>query len=90
MENYVETFQSSKLNLFSSCLTVYDSPVKIVWLQAVVFSKHGILQFSGNDHLFKYYPEKVPLNWFNYFNCSKQTCIQVSKFSFALEECHFQ
>ena len=75
---------SSKLNFSSSSFIADDSHVKIIWLHAVAFSKHDILHFWGNVHLFKYYPLKVPQNDFNSFNCSNQTCIQVSKFSFGI------
>ena len=77
---------SSKLNFSSSCFIVDDSHVKIVWLHVVVFSEHDTLRFWDNFHLFKCYPVKVPQNCFNSFNYSNQTCIQVSKFSFALDK----
>ena len=78
--------RSSKLNFSSSCFIADDSHIKIVWVHVVVFSKHDILHFWDNVYLFKYYPVKVPQNCFNSFNYSNQTCIQVSKFSFALDK----
>ena len=77
---------SSKLNFSSNCFIADDSHVKIVWLHVVVFSEHDILHFWDNVHLINYYPVKVPQNCFNSFNFSNQTCIQVSKFSFALDK----
>ena len=62
------------------------SHIKIVCLHIVVFSEHDILHFWDNVQLFKYYPVKVLQNCFNSFNYSNQTCIQVSKFSFALDK----
>ena len=78
--------RSSKLNFSSSCFIADDIHLKIVWLHEVVFSERDILYFRDNVHLFKYYRVKVPQNGFNSFNCSNQTCIQVSKFSFALDK----
>ena len=77
--------RNSKLNFSGSCSIADDSHIKIVWLHVVVFSEH-ILHFWDNFHLFKYYPVKVPQICFNSFNYSNQTCIQVSKFSFALDK----
>ena len=78
--------RSSKLKFSNSCFLVDDRHVKIVWLHVVVFSEHGILHFSDNFHLFKYYSVKAPQNCFNSFNYSNQTRIQVSKFSFTLDK----
>ena len=78
--------RKSKLNFSSSCFIADNNHVKTLWLHVVVFSEHDILHFLDNVHLFKYYPVKVPQNCFNYFNWSSQTCIQVSKFSFALNK----
>ena len=80
----IESMQEFKIKLFDSCLIADDSHVKIVWLQVVVFSEYDTLNCCA--HLFKYYPVKVPQNCFNTFNCSNQPCIQVSKFSFALDK----
>ena len=81
----IESVQEFKIKLFSSsCFIADNSHVKIVWLHVAVFSKHDILHFWDNFHLFKFYPVKVPQNCSNSFNYSNQTCIQVSKFSFAL------
>ena len=77
--------RSSKLNFSSSCSIADDSHVKTVWLHVVVFSEHNILHFCDDVHLVKYYLVKVPLNCLNSFNYSNQTCIQVSTFSFALD-----
>ena len=74
--------RSSKLNFSSSCFIADDSQVKIAWLLVVVFSEYHIFHFWDNVHFFKHYPVKVPQNCFNSFNCSNQTCTQVSKFSF--------
>ena len=76
----------SKLNFSSNCFIADDSHVKIVWIHVVVFSEHDILHFSDNFYLFKHYLMKVTLNCFNSLNNSNQTCIQVLKFSFALDE----
>ena len=86
VQEKLKACRNSKLNFLSSCFTVDGSHVKIVWLRVVVFSEHFILHFWHNVHLFKYYPVKVTRNCFNSFNCSNQTCIQLSKFSFALDK----
>ena len=86
LQGIMKVCRSSKLNFSSSCFIVDDSHIKIVWQHVVVFSEHDILHFLYNVHLFKYYPVKVPKNCFNFFNCLNQTCIQVSKFSFALDK----
>ena len=78
--------RNSKSNFPSTCFIAHDSHVIIVGLHLVVCSKHDILHFWDNVHLFKYYPVKAPQNCFYSFNYSNQTCIQVSKFSFALGE----
>ena len=78
--------RSSKLNFSSSCFITDDSHVKIVWLHVAVFSEHDLLDFWDNIQLFKYHPVKVPQNCFNSYNYSNQTCIQVSKFSCALDK----
>ena len=41
---------------------------------------------SDNVHLLKYLPIKVPRNGFDSFNCTNQTGMQISKFSFALDK----
>ena len=86
VQEKLKACRSSKLNFSSSCFIADDSHVKIVWLHVVVFSKHDVFLFWDNVHLSKYYPVKAPQNCFNSFNYSNQTCIQVSKFSFALDE----
>ena len=73
-------------NFSSSCFIADDSHVKIIWPHVVVFSKHDILHFWDNVHLFKYYPVTVPQNYFNSFNYSNQACIQVFKFSFVVDK----
>ena len=83
VQEKVKACRRLKLNFLSSCFIADGSHTKIVWLNAVVFSGHDILFFLDNVHLFKYYPVKVHQNCFNTFNCSIQTCMQVSKFSFA-------
>ena len=75
--------RSSKLNFLRNC---FIADVKIAWLHVVVFSEHDILHFRDNVHLFKHHPVKVPQNYFNSFNCSNQTCIQLSKSSFDLDK----
>ena len=77
---------AGKLNTLSNCFIENDSHVKTVWLHIAVFSEHDTLHFGDNIHLFKYYPVKVPKNCYNSFNCSNQTCIQVSKYLLALEK----
>ena len=84
VQEKLKAYKSSKSNFSSSCFIADDSHVNIVWLYAVVFSEHVILHFWDNSHLFKYYPVKVPQKCFNSFTCSNQTCVKVSKFSFAL------
>ena len=86
VQEKLKTCRSSKLNFSSSCFIADDSHVKTERLHVVVFSKHDILHFWDNVHLFKYYTVKVPQNCCNSFNCSNQACIQVSKFSFALDK----
>ena len=86
VQEKLKACRSSKLNFSSSCFIADDSHVKTERLHVVVFSKHDILHFWDNVHLFKYYPVKVPQNCFDSFNCSNQTCIQISKFSFALDK----
>ena len=85
LENF-KACRNSKLNFSSSCFISDDSHVKTESLQVVVFSEHDVLHFWGNVNLFKHYPVKIPQNCFDSFNCSNQTCIQVSKFSFALDK----
>ena len=63
VQEKLKAYKSSKLNFWSSCFIADDSCIKIVWLHIVLFSKHDILQFWGNDHLFKHYPVKVPQNF---------------------------
>ena len=82
----IESVQEFKINFSSSCFIADDSHIKNVWLHIVVFSEHDILHFSVNVHLLKYYPVKVRQNYFNSFNYSNQTCIQVFKFSVALDK----
>ena len=55
VQEKLKTCRSSKLNFSSSCLIADDNHVKTEWLQVVVFSKHDILHFWDNVHLFKYY-----------------------------------
>ena len=78
--------RSSKLTFLTSCFIADDSHGKNALLHAVVFSKLDFLHFRDNVHLFKYYPLRVPQNCFNSSNCSNQTCIQVSKFSFVVDK----
>ena len=68
---------SSKLNFSSSCFIVGKSYLNILWLHVVGFSKHDILLYWDNIHLFKYYPVKVRQNCFSSFNYTNQICIQV-------------
>ena len=86
MQEKLEACRNSKLNTLSDCFIENDSHVKTVWLHIAVFSEHDTLHFGDNIHLFKYYPVKVPKNCYNSFNCSNQTCIQVSKYLLALEK----
>ena len=86
VQEKLKTCRSSKLNFLSNWFIVDDSHVKIVWLHLVNLSEHDIRHYCENVHLFKYYPVKVPRNYFNSFNYLHQTCIQVSKFSFALDK----
>ena len=44
--------RGSKLNFSSSCFIADDSHEKSVWLRAVVFSEHDILDFRDNVYLF--------------------------------------
>ena len=86
VQEKLKACRSSKLNFSSSWFIADDSHIKNVWLHIVVFSEHDILSSWDTVHLFKYYQVKVPRNCFNSFDYSKQTCIQVSKFSFALDK----
>ena len=86
VQEKLKTCRSSKLNFLSNWFILDDSHVKIVWLYLVNLSEHDIRHYWENVHLFKYYPVKVPRNYFNSFNYLNQTCIQVSKFSFALDK----
>ena len=88
VQEKLKACRNSKLNFSSRCFIANNSHVKIVWLHlhVAVFSENGILHFWDNAHLFKYYPVKVPRNCFSSFSCSNQTCIQVSKVSFALDK----
>ena len=52
------------------------------------WERAGILNVNSKCILLKHYPVKVPQNWFNSFNSSNQTAMQVNKFSFALHNCH--
>ena len=80
LQEKLKACRNSKLNFLSSCFIADDSHVKTVWLNVVVFSEHDILHFWGSVHLSKYYPLKVTQNCFDSFNCSNQTCIQLSKY----------
>ena len=82
----LKTCRSSKSNISSSCFIADDSHLKTEWLHVVVFSEHDILHFWDNVHFLKYYSVKVPQSCFNSFNCWNETCIQVSKFLFALDK----
>ena len=86
VQEKLKACRTSKLKFSSSCFIADDRHVKILWLHVVVFSEHDVLHFWDNVHLFKYYPVKVTQNCFNSFNYSNQTCIQVFKFSFALDK----
>ena len=86
VEEKFKVWRSSKLNFSSNCFIADDSHMKIVWLHIVVFSEHDTLNSWDTVHLFKDYRVKVPRNCFNSFDYSNQTCIQVSKFSFALDK----
>ena len=63
VQEKLKAYKSSKLYFWSSCFIADDNCIKIVWLHLVLFSKHDILQFWDNDHLFKHYPVKVPQNF---------------------------
>ena len=84
VQGKLKACRNSKWNFSCSCFVTNYSHVEVVWL--VVFSGQDILNLWDNVNLFQYYPVKVPQNYFNYFNCSNQTCIRVSKFSLALDE----
>ena len=84
VQEKLKAYRSSKLDFSSSFFIANNSHIKIIWLHVVVFSRHYILHFWNNAHLFKYYPVKVPQNCFNFFNYSSQNCIQGCKFFFAL------
>ena len=79
VQEKLKACRSSKLNFSSSCFIADNSYVKIVWLHTVAFSEHDILNFWDNVHLFKYRAVKISQNWFNSFNYSNQTHMQVSK-----------
>ena len=87
VQEKLKACRNSKLNFSRSYFTANDSHVKIVWLHDVVFSEHDILHFWDNVHLFKYllFSESTSRLLCS-FNCSNETCIQVSKFSFALDK----
>ena len=59
VQEKLKVCRSSKLNFSSNCFVAHDSHVKIVWLHVVVFSKHDILHFWDNVHLFKYYSVSI-------------------------------
>ena len=82
----LKTCRNSKWNFSSSCFIAGDSRVKIVWLHVVIPSEHDILHFRYVVHLLKYCPVKASQNSFYSFNCSNQTGMQVSKFSFAQDK----
>ena len=86
VQGKLKTYKTSKLNLSSSCFIANGNHVKTVWPHIVVFSKYDFFHFWDNVHLFKYYPVKLPQNWFNFFKCSNETCIQVSNFLSALDK----
>ena len=52
----------------------------------IVFNENAIYYFWDNVHLLKHYSIKLPQNWFDSSNCTNQTGIQISKFSFALDK----
>ena len=56
VQEKLKACRSSKLNVSSSCFISDDRHIKIVWIHIPVFSKHDILHFWDNVHLFKYYP----------------------------------
>ena len=45
VQEKLEACRNSKLNFSSSCFTINDNHVKIVWLHIVVSSEHDILHF---------------------------------------------
>ena len=81
LQEKLKACRSSKLNFSRSSFIADGSHVKTVWIHAVVFSEHNIFHFWDNDHLFKYYPVKVPQNCFNsnqtwfkiFVNCLNET-----------------
>ena len=73
--------RGSKLNFSSNCFIADNSRVKIVWLHEVVFCEHDILHFWYNVHLFKYYPLKLPQNWFNSFSYKIKSVYKFLNFS---------
>ena len=75
--------ENSEWSFSNSRFIVCDSHVKIISSHTVVFNKSAILRFLNNVHLLKYFPIKVPQDCFDSCNCTYQTGIQISKFSFA-------
>ena len=69
----------------SSCFIAGDTHIKIIFSYAVVSNKNAILYFWDDVHFLKHYPIKLPQNCFDLFRCTNQTGIQISKFSFALD-----
>ena len=86
VQEKLKACMNSKLNFSSSCFIEDDSNVKIVRLDAVVFSEHDILHFCDNVLLFEYYQWKYLKIAFNSFSYSNQTNIQVSKFTCVLDK----
>ena len=74
VQEKLKACRNSKLSFLNSCFMATYRNFQRTW---------NFAYFLDNAHLFKYYPAKMPRNCLNYFSCSNQTCIQVSKFSFA-------
>ena len=83
VQKKLKSFRNSNCCCFIAAVSLPITYVRLM-LHVLVFSQHNILHFRDNFYLLKYYPVKVFQNCFNSLNCSNQTGMQDSKFSFVL------
>ena len=77
---------NSKWSFLRRIFIAGDSHRKIIPSNTLVFNKITVFYFSDSAHLLRYFPIKVPQNFFDLFNCANQTGAQISKFSFCLKK----
>ena len=75
--------ENSECSFSSCCFVAGDSNRKIKSKNTVFFNENAISCFSDNFHLLKYFPIKVPGNFFLSFNYTNETDMHISTFLFA-------